>query len=54
MGKAKGKAKQVKGALKETTGRVTGDPKQEIRGHVEKLEGKAQETAARIKKSGKQ
>ncbi|MEU1824984.1 CsbD family protein [Streptomyces abikoensis] len=53
MGKAKGKSKQVKGTLKETAGRVTGDPKQEARGHIEKLEGKAQEAAAKVRKSGK-
>ncbi|MDT0448508.1 CsbD family protein [Streptomyces hesseae] len=53
MGKAKAKAKQVKGSLKETTGRLTGDRKQEAKGHIEKLEGKAQEAAAKIRKPGK-
>ncbi|GHF07048.1 MULTISPECIES: CsbD family protein [Streptomyces] len=50
MGKAKAKAKQLRGTVQETAGRVTGDPKREARGHVQKLEGKAQEAAAKVKK----
>ncbi|MFF4737021.1 CsbD family protein [Streptomyces sp. NPDC001262] len=53
MGKAKAKAKQLKGTMQETAGRVTGDPKREARGHAEKLAGKAQEAASKVKKLGK-
>ncbi|MEU8540654.1 CsbD family protein [Streptomyces sp. NPDC048717] len=53
MGKAKGKAKQAKGAMKETMGKASGDTGTEVRGHVEKLAGKAEEAAADAKrKSG--
>ncbi|MGK5543870.1 CsbD family protein [Streptomyces sp. URMC 127] len=50
MGKATDKAKQVKGAVKETAGRLTGNPKREAQGHIEKLEAKARESVAKVRK----
>ncbi|MFF7725459.1 CsbD family protein [Streptomyces sp. NPDC008001] len=50
MGRARAKAKQAKGAVKETLGQVARDPKREVEGHVEKLEGKAQDAAAAAKR----
>jgi uncharacterized protein YjbJ (UPF0337 family) len=35
-----GSAKQVKGALKQVTGKVTGDGKLESQGRADKIEGK--------------
>lgn len=56
MGKAKAKAKQVKGKLKETVGSATGDKDMQAEGRGEQMAGKAQETTAkvteRLKKSG--
>ncbi|MFF7726633.1 CsbD family protein [Streptomyces sp. NPDC008001] len=51
MGKAKAKAKQVKGKLKESAGSATGDKKMEAEGRAEKLSGKVQESAEKTKKS---
>lgn len=57
MSKAKAKAKQVKGKLKETAGDAMGDKGMQAEGRSERLTGKAQETAAkaaeRLKKSGR-
>lgn len=46
-GEIKGKAKQVKGAIKETLGWLTDDHKAEDEGKVERIEGKAQERDAK-------
>ena len=46
----KGKAHQVKGAIKETAGQVTGNPKLEAEGHNEKVVGKIQKKIGQIEK----
>ncbi|QQM45905.1 CsbD family protein [Streptomyces liliifuscus] len=55
MGKSKGKAKQMKGKMKETAGRAMGDMLMENEGRGEQMTGRAQELAAkaseRVKKS---
>ncbi|MET3843775.1 CsbD family protein [Bradyrhizobium sp. OAE829] len=45
----KGAAKQAKGAIKETVGKVTGDSKTEAEGTADKAEGKVQNTVGGIK-----
>ncbi|MEX2784011.1 CsbD family protein [Streptococcus sp. H49] len=51
MEKAKYKAKeeQVKGSLKETAGKITGNKEKEIKGKAEKLSGKTKEKAIEVK-----
>jgi uncharacterized protein YjbJ (UPF0337 family) len=44
-----GSAKQAKGSLKRTAGKVTGDTKLKSEGTTEKLEGKAQNTVGGLK-----
>ncbi|MBR1300605.1 MULTISPECIES: CsbD family protein [unclassified Bradyrhizobium] len=44
-----GAAKQAKGAIKETVGKVTGDSKTEAEGTADKAEGKVQNTVGGIK-----
>jgi uncharacterized protein YjbJ (UPF0337 family) len=39
-----GRVEEAKGAIKQTTGRVTGNPDLEDRGTVEKVAGKVQKT----------
>ncbi|MET9413977.1 CsbD family protein [Streptomyces klenkii] len=51
MGKAKAKAKQVKGKLKESAGSATGDKRMEAEGRAEKLTGKVQESAEKARKN---
>ncbi|MGW3422966.1 CsbD family protein [Streptomyces phaeochromogenes] len=57
MGKSKGKAKQMKGKMKETAGRAMGDMPMENEGRGEQMTGRAQElaskTSERVKKSGR-
>ncbi|MGW3659858.1 CsbD family protein [Streptomyces sp. NPDC005151] len=57
MSKAKAKAKQVKGKLKETTGKAMDDKTMQAEGRGEQVLGKVQETAEkasdRVKKSGR-
>jgi uncharacterized protein YjbJ (UPF0337 family) len=48
--KAKGKAKEVVGTVKEKTGRAIGNPDLEIRGTAEKTEGKVQDKIGDVKK----
>ncbi|MET7621611.1 CsbD family protein [Streptomyces sp. NPDC005408] len=54
MGKAKAKAKQAKGQMKETAGKAMGDRDMQAEGRGEHIAGQAQEamhrTADRIKK----
>jgi uncharacterized protein YjbJ (UPF0337 family) len=45
----KGNAKQAKGAVKETTGRVTGNKDLEARGQGERAEGKVQDKVGDVK-----
>ncbi|WP_328296580.1 CsbD family protein [Streptomyces sp. NBC_00435] len=55
MSKAKAKAKQVKGKIKETAGDAMDDRRMQAEGAAERLTGKAQEAAAKaadqVKKS---
>jgi uncharacterized protein YjbJ (UPF0337 family) len=44
-----GTAKQVKGAVKETIGKVVGDAKLETEGKVERFEGKVQKAVGGFK-----
>ncbi|WP_405497222.1 CsbD family protein [Streptomyces sp. NBC_00096] len=48
MSKAKAKAKQVKGKIKETAGDAMGDRRMQAEGAGERLTGKAQEAAAKV------
>ncbi|WP_093802655.1 CsbD family protein [Streptomyces sp. Wb2n-11] len=49
MSKAKAKAKQLKGKMKETAGRTADDRRMEAEGRGEQVRGKAQET---VEKTG--
>jgi uncharacterized protein YjbJ (UPF0337 family) len=46
----KGKAHEVKGAVKEKVGRATGNPKQESEGLDEKTSGKMQKKVGQVEK----
>ena len=52
--RVEGSAHQVKGKLKEVTGKVTGDTKTEAEGKAEKIGGKVQNTVGGIKDSVKE
>jgi uncharacterized protein YjbJ (UPF0337 family) len=47
--RVEGAAKQAKGTIKETFGKVTGDAKTEAEGKVDKAEGKVQNTVGGLK-----
>ena len=47
--RVQGAAKQGKGTIKETVGKVTGDAKTEAEGKADKTEGKVQNTVGGIK-----
>lgn len=55
MSKAKAKAKQVKGKIKETAGEATDDQRMKAEGTTDRLSGKVEETAEKaadqVKKS---
>ncbi|MGK5546389.1 CsbD family protein [Streptomyces sp. URMC 127] len=51
MAKGKGKAKQIKGKLKETAGDATGNKRMEAEGRAEKVSGKVQESAEKARKN---
>ena len=44
-----GSAKQIKGSVKRTIGKVTGDAKLQSEGEVEKIEGKVQNAVGGLK-----
>jgi uncharacterized protein YjbJ (UPF0337 family) len=46
----KGKAHEVKGAVKETAGKVIGNPELEAEGHHEKIAGKVQKKIGQVEK----
>ncbi len=46
----KGKAHEVKGALKETAGQIAGNPRVEADGQAEKMAGKIQNKIGQIEK----
>jgi uncharacterized protein YjbJ (UPF0337 family) len=47
--RVEGAAKQAKGKIKETVGKVTGDAKTEAEGNADKAEGKVQNTVGGLK-----
>jgi uncharacterized protein YjbJ (UPF0337 family) len=47
--RVEGAAKQAKGKIKETVGKVTGDSKTQAEGAADKAEGKVQNTVGGIK-----
>jgi uncharacterized protein YjbJ (UPF0337 family) len=47
---AKGKAHEIKGAIKEKVGRMTKNPDLEARGQDEKVAGKVQKKVGQVKK----
>jgi uncharacterized protein YjbJ (UPF0337 family) len=47
--RVKGSAKQAKGAIKETAGKLTGDTKLEADGKADKTEGKIQNAIGGVK-----
>jgi len=49
----KGRAEQVKGAIKSTTGKVVGNTKLEVEGELDKVGGKAQATYGDLKEDVK-
>ena len=49
MDRIEGSAKQVKGAIKEAVGKVTGDAKLETEGKADKAEGKVQNAVGGLK-----
>ena len=49
----KGRAEQVKGAVKSTTGKVIGNTKLEVEGELDKAGGKAQATYGDLKEDAK-
>ena len=48
--RVEGKAHEIKGAVKETIGHLTGNTHLEAEGQVEKLDGKIQKKVGEIKK----
>lgn len=44
-----GKAKEIKGAVKDATGRLINDPKLQAEGKMDKVEGKVQNTYGKAK-----
>ena len=46
----KGKAKQIKGAIKDKVGEVTNNPSLEAEGEAERLEGKVQEKIGKARR----
>ncbi|MDT8070358.1 MAG: CsbD family protein [Terriglobia bacterium] len=46
----KGKAHQVKGAIKETAGKVINNPRLEAKGHHERVAGKVQKKIGQVEK----
>ena len=52
--RVEGTAHQVKGAIKETAGKVTGDTKTQAEGTAEKAAGKVQNAAGGLKDSARE
>ncbi|MEV4443803.1 CsbD family protein [Streptomyces sp. NPDC049577] len=52
--KAKAKAEQVKGRLKETTGRASGHRRVEAEGRLEKAKGELREAMEKVRHAGKE
>ena len=50
----KGRVEEAKGSIKETAGRVTGNPDLQDRGTLEKTAGKVQKTYGDVKEQVKQ
>lgn len=47
--RVEGVGKQMKGSVKETAGKITGDAKTEAEGKADKMEGKVQNAAGSVK-----
>jgi uncharacterized protein YjbJ (UPF0337 family) len=50
---AKGSAKDIKGAMKETAGRATGDERLEAEGTADRVEGKVQKGVGSLKEAAR-
>jgi uncharacterized protein YjbJ (UPF0337 family) len=48
-----GSAKEIKGAVKEATGKLVGDVKLQAGGRADKVEGKVQNTAGKVTDAAK-
>ena len=48
--KAEGTAKNIAGSVKETTGKLIGNPRMEAAGKAEKVDGQIQEKVGEVKK----
>ena len=48
--KAEGTAKNIAGSVKETTGKLIGNPEMEAAGKAEKVDGQIQEKVGEVKK----
>lgn len=48
-----GKAKKIKGKIREGAGKITGDEEEELHGKMEQVEGEIQEKAGQVKKKVK-
>jgi uncharacterized protein YjbJ (UPF0337 family) len=48
-----GKAKKIKGKIREGAGKLTGDESVELEGKIEQVEGEIQEKAGQVKKKVK-
>jgi len=49
----KGKAKKIRGKIREGAGKITGDEEEELHGKMEQVEGEIQEKAGQVKKKVK-
>jgi uncharacterized protein YjbJ (UPF0337 family) len=47
--RVKGAAKQVSGTVKESLGKISGDPSLELEGKIEKTEGTIKKTVGQVK-----
>ncbi len=46
----KGKGKQIKGKMDETSGKITGDTGKQVKGKMEQTGGKTEESMGKLKK----
>jgi uncharacterized protein YjbJ (UPF0337 family) len=47
----RGRAQQIKGRMKETVGRLTGNPRQEDEGRADRVAGAAKETVGSVRRN---
>jgi uncharacterized protein YjbJ (UPF0337 family) len=48
-----GKAKKIKGQIREEVGKITDNKTEQLKGKIEQVEGKAQEEVGKIKRKSK-